>query len=59
MQSKKIECEIYDRVVGYYRPRRQTNAGKYQEIQERKKFTVPEGLSCMTKSDAGKEFAKC
>jgi ribonucleoside-triphosphate reductase len=26
----------YDRIVGYYRPRRQANSGKYQEILERR-----------------------
>jgi len=34
----QIPCEIYDRVVGYYRPRDQTNAGKHAEICDRKKI---------------------
>jgi len=55
----KIPCEVYDRVVGYYRPRSQANPGKYQEITERKKFDVPEGLSCPGKLNAGKGCETC
>ena len=32
---KKIECEVYSRIVGYYRPIKQSNEGKREEIRER------------------------
>ena len=31
----KIPCEIYSRVVGYYRPVQQWNKGKKEEFRER------------------------
>ncbi len=31
-------CEVYSRVVGYYRPVKQYNVGKQQEYEERKEF---------------------
>jgi anaerobic ribonucleoside-triphosphate reductase len=33
---KVIECEVYSRVVGYFRPTRFWNVGKQQEFKERK-----------------------
>jgi ribonucleoside-triphosphate reductase len=33
-------CEVYTRVVGYYRPVQQYNTGKIQEFSERKEFKV-------------------
>jgi anaerobic ribonucleoside-triphosphate reductase len=32
------KCEVYSRVVGYYRPVQQWNKGKAQEYSERKEF---------------------
>lgn len=34
------ECEVYSRVVGYYRPIKQWNAGKIQEWSERLTYTT-------------------
>jgi len=34
------ECEVYSRVVGYYRPVKNWNEGKRQEFRERKTFRV-------------------
>lgn len=31
-----LECEVYSRVVGYYRPVQNFNAGKQLEFHERK-----------------------
>ena len=42
MTTKKVPCEVYSRVVGYYRPVRNWNAGKQQEWKERKVYAVPE-----------------
>lgn len=36
----KQPCEVYSRVVGYYRPVQQWNDGKAQEFSERKEFKV-------------------
>jgi len=32
---KKIECENYTRIVGYFRPISECNAGKKSEIADR------------------------
>ena len=34
--EKKIRCEIYSRVCGFYRPISQFNKGKKEEYQQRK-----------------------
>ena len=36
------DCEVWSRVVGYYRPVTQWNKGKKQEFLERKNYSVPE-----------------
>jgi len=36
----KQPCEVYSRVVGYYRPVNQYNFGKQQEFKERKTFKI-------------------
>ncbi len=36
----KQPCEVYSRVVGYYRPVTQWNTGKQQEFKERKEFKI-------------------
>lgn len=38
--SKKyvIPCEVYSRVVGYYRPVQNWNVGKQQEFRERNTY---------------------
>ena len=39
-ETKKcnLECEVYSRVVGYYRPVKNWNKGKKQEFDERKEY---------------------
>jgi ribonucleoside-triphosphate reductase len=34
-------CEIYSRIVGYFRPLQNWNKGKKQEFEDRKLFKVP------------------
>ncbi|SNX55219.1 ribonucleoside-triphosphate reductase class III catalytic subunit [Thermoanaerobacterium sp. RBIITD] len=34
------ECEVYSRVVGYYRPVKNWNEGKQKEFEDRKEFVV-------------------
>jgi ribonucleoside-triphosphate reductase len=36
----KQPCEVYSRIVGYYRPVSQWHEGKQQEFQERKEFKI-------------------
>lgn len=37
--DKKVLCEVYSRVVGYYRPVNQMNKGKQAEFNDRTVFT--------------------
>jgi len=37
---KKIPCEIWSRVTGYYRPVQNYNPGKQEEFKDRKKFKI-------------------
>jgi len=37
-RKKVIPCEVYSRVVGYYRPVQFWNKGKKQEFKERMMF---------------------
>jgi len=42
IESKRTECEVYSRVVGYMRPVKQWNRGKQQEFYDRKLFDMKE-----------------
>jgi len=35
-----VPCEVYSRVVGYYRPVQSWNLGKQEEFKDRKEFVV-------------------
>ena len=35
------DCEVYARIVGYYRAVRNWNKGKREEYKERKMFSLP------------------
>jgi len=37
--KERQECEVWSRVVGYYRPIKDMNIGKRSEFRERKYFT--------------------
>lgn len=37
---KGTECEIYSRIVGYFRPVKQWNNGKQEEFSEREMFDI-------------------
>jgi len=39
MTKKVIKCEVFTRVVGYYRPVQQFNDGKKQEFFERIEYS--------------------
>ena len=36
---KKVPCEVYSRVVGYYRPVQNWNLGKKKEFSDRKEYS--------------------
>lgn len=40
--DKKITCEIYSRISGYYRPTSQWNKGKQEEFKERNALQMPQ-----------------
>ncbi len=37
---KKVKCEVYSRIVGYFRPVTNWNDGKKQEFSERVTFNT-------------------
>lgn len=37
---KVVPCEVYSRVVGYFRPVQNWNSGKQQEFKERKTINL-------------------
>jgi len=38
--DKQVPCEVYSRVVGYYRPVSQWNSGKQHEFSHRTVFFI-------------------
>ncbi len=40
VKVKAVPCEIYSRVVGYFRPVSNWNPGKQQEFKERKTVKI-------------------
>ncbi|MCK5023050.1 MAG: hypothetical protein KAS04_02660 [Candidatus Aenigmarchaeota archaeon] len=45
LADKRTKCEVYSRIVGYYRPVNQWNDGKQAEFTDRKTF-VPDKKEC-------------
>lgn len=39
-KTKRQQCEIYSRIVGYIRPISQWNIGKQAEFKDRKMFKI-------------------
>jgi len=37
---KKVQCEQYSRVVGYFRPVTEWNPGKRAEFEDRKEYVI-------------------
>lgn len=48
---KKIPCEIYSRVVGYYQPIENWNRGKREELRERKMLNISKTMEGINGSD--------
>ncbi|RLC38461.1 hypothetical protein DRH27_02210 [Candidatus Falkowbacteria bacterium] len=40
IETKRTPCEVYSRVVGYYRPVKQWNDAKEAEFNNRKAFKI-------------------
>jgi len=38
--EERTRCEVWSRVMGYYRPVQDWNAGKKQEFRERRNFRL-------------------
>lgn len=38
IEAKRTKCEVYSRIVGYFRPVNQWNEGKRAEFEDRKTF---------------------
>jgi len=49
--EKVIACEVWSRVVGYYRPVQNWNVGKRQEFKERKIMQAEEETYGMEKEN--------
>ncbi len=41
-KEKRVQVEVYSRVVGYFRPVSQWNKGKQEEFHERNEFSPKE-----------------
>ena len=58
--SNKQECgqkmEVYDRIVGYYRPRQCANLGKQEEIGMRKTFDIEKSIKTAEKIEKEKSL---
>lgn len=37
---KKINCEVYSRIVGYFRPVQNWNIGKKKEFEQRTEYDI-------------------
>lgn len=53
---KGTECEVYSRIVGYFRPVKQWNPGKEEEFNQRVTFDI--GYSFNGSYDKNKEGVK-
>lgn len=58
-QIKVIVCEVYSRVVGYYRPVQAWNRGKQQEFEDRQMIDLSPALAALDaqrREEAGEEW---
>lgn len=45
MEDCNMKCEVYSRIVGYFRPVNNWNLGKKQEFKDRMEYTESKSLS--------------
>ena len=55
--TQKRICEVWDRVMGYYRPTTDFNVGKIEEHNARRSFTEVQTLKRMEEDDDGPDAA--
>jgi formiminotetrahydrofolate cyclodeaminase len=53
-EVKDTECEVYSRVVGYFRPTKQWNEGKAEEFKERETYKLPERIKEINNDGSGR-----
>ena len=53
-EVKGTECEVYSRVVGYFRPTKQWNEGKVEEFKERETYGLPEPIKEINNDGSGR-----
>jgi len=58
-EQKRTLCEIWSRVMGYFRPRSQYNKGKTQEAKDRKYFKIDERFTEEKSKCSCEENGKC
>jgi len=51
LNNKRVKCEVYSRVVGYFRPVGNWNAGKQEEYKDRLEFNVDKSLKSKYAND--------
>lgn len=56
---KKVPCEVYSRVVGYFRPIQNWNKGKKQEFFDRETFSEKTSLNTEVELKADALEIKC
>jgi ribonucleoside-triphosphate reductase len=44
MSKCNLECEVWSRVTGYFRPVKNWNRGKREEFKDRKSYNLDEAL---------------
>ena len=49
--EKRIPVEVYSRVVGYFRPVNQWNAGKREEKKQRYEYSLEEVINAIDKKN--------
>ncbi|MFQ5647857.1 MAG: anaerobic ribonucleoside-triphosphate reductase, partial [Candidatus Aenigmatarchaeota archaeon] len=52
------ECEVFSRIVGYYRPVQNWNVGKQEEFKDRKTFLESKAVQNKFAKEAPKEAPK-
>lgn len=49
--KKRVPCEVWSRIVGYYRPTRAWNVGAQQAHKERVMYQVPRDMAAAVSHD--------
>ena len=52
------KCEVYSRIVGYYRPTSDWNIGKLEELGDRKMFSQKKIMEALNEENTAKTECK-